>query len=52
MDFGDVSFENQRFNNNNFNSGVNAVQGNVMAIATSTNGEGGGPALAGLGLGF
>lgn len=50
MDFGEMSFENQMFSNNNFNSGVNAVQGNALAIATATNGGGGGPAFAGLGF--
>lgn len=50
MDFGEMSFENQIFNNNNVNTGVNAVQGNALAIATATNGDSGGPAFAGLGL--
>ena len=49
MDFGEGAFQNQTFSNNNFNSGVNAVQGNAMAVSSSTNG-GGGPALAGLGF--
>ena len=33
MDFGSDSFRNQTMNNNNFNSGVNALQGNTMAVA-------------------
>ena len=35
MDFGDATFRNQYLNNNNFNTGVNAVQGNAFAIAGS-----------------
>ncbi len=50
MEFAEGAFQNQTFNNNNFNSGVNAVQGNAMAVSSSTNGGGGGPALAGLGF--
>ena len=33
MDFGSRTFQNQELNNNNFNTGVNAVQGNASAIA-------------------
>lgn len=33
MDFGSDAFRDQTMNNNNFNSGVNALQGNAMAVA-------------------
>ena len=33
MDFGTNAFRGQTMNNNNFNSGVNALQGNAMAVA-------------------
>ena len=47
IDFGKNTFRNQILSNNNFNSGVNAVQGNALAVASTTNGGAG----AGLGLG-
>ena len=37
MDFGSDSFRNQTMNNNNFNSGVNALQGNAMAVAGTSD---------------
>ena len=37
MDFGESTFQNQTLNNNNFNTGVNALQGNAMAIVGSSN---------------
>ena len=37
MDFGDSTFSDQILNNNNFNTGVNAVQGNALAVAGSTS---------------
>ena len=37
MDFGSDSFRNQTMNNNNFNSGVNALQGNTMAVAGTSD---------------
>ena len=42
MDFGELSFSNQMLNNNNFNAGGNAVQGNSMAISIATDGDIGG----------
>ena len=46
MDFGTNAFRGQTMNNNNFNSGVNALQGNAMAVAgtadNSFNGGAGG----------
>ena len=37
MDFGDNTFSDQILNNNNFNTGVNAVQGNALAVAGSSS---------------
>ena len=37
MDFGNQTFQNQILNNNNFNTGVNALQGNALAVAGSTS---------------
>lgn len=50
IDFGEHSFQNQILSNNNFNSGVNAVQGNALAVSSATSGGPGAPALAGLGF--
>jgi len=47
MSFGKNAFRNQILSNNNFNSGVNSVQGNAMAVSTTSNGGGGVPGLGG-----
>ena len=40
MEFGNFTFQNQKVNVNNFNSGMNAAQQGAIAIAVNTNGFG------------
>ena len=42
MDFGDSTFKHQILNNNNFNTGANAVQGNALAVAGAADNSFGG----------